>query len=174
MGLFKVAMSMMIIFLSTFIGFIYGDGYNKRSQSLRDLIYCIRLLENEILMGSSTLPTVLDNVHRKGRGKVANIFKDLKDDVLYEEREDIFDSFNLLSKDFKDKYGLRSEDIESLMYLGKILGKTDRNDQEKNFKFIIKEIESLSDEAYKEKKTYEKLYRSLGVLLGIGIIIIII
>ncbi len=174
MRLIKVLISIIIIFLSSFIGFVQGDAYRKRSQSLKDLVYCLRLLENKILMGANTLPTVLANVHKKARGKVANIFKDLKDDISSEEREDIFDSFSLLAEDFKEKYGFREEDIESLMYLGKILGKTDRDDQEKNFTFIIKEIESISDEAYKETKTYEKLYRSLGILLGVGIIIIII
>lgn len=174
MGLIKLLFYITILSSSSLIGFLYGEGFNKRAKTLHDLGYCIRILENEVLIGNTPLPDALNNTYLKGRGQIANVFSLIQKDLIDEEREDLYLSFNQYQGLLKESFSLKNKDIETFLFLGKILGKSNRVDQEKNFKFIINEIENNFYEANSEKGLYGKLYRSLGILLGIGIIILII
>ena len=89
------------------------------------------------------------------------------------KERDIYYSFLNLEDILANKYMLNKEDIE-LLFLGKVLGKTNRADQEKNFIFILDQISNLRVQANLEKVRNGKLYPSLGVLIGLGIIIIFI
>lgn len=174
MGLIKLLFYITIVSFSSLIGFLYGESFNKRAKTLHDLGYCIRILENQVLIGNIPLPDALNNTYIKGRGQVANVFSLIQRDLIEEEREDVYLSFIQLTGLLKENYSLKDKDIETVLFLGKVLGKSNKMDQEKNFKFIINEIENNFFEANSERGLYGKLYRSLGILFGIGIIILII
>ena len=97
------------------------------------------------------------------------IGKELEDGI----NDDIYLSF--LSKEdlLKSKFALTDDVIEVFSSLGKILGQSNRYDQEKNLNFIIQQINELSIQATLEENKNQKLYPSLGVLIGIGMIIIL-
>lgn len=174
MAVFKTIFNLIILGSSSMIGILYGRTFNKRAKNMLDLEYCIRILETEILIGNNPLPEALENVYIKGKGDIANIFHIIKEDLVSKGREDIYYSFLELKDTLESKFSLKEEDIEVIMFLGKVLGKTNRIDQEKNFTFIKEQINQLTIHANLEKVRNEKLYRSLGVLVGIGIIIILI
>ena len=69
---------------------------------------------------------------------------------------------------------LKDIDIELLRSFGKILGKSDIEDQKKYFKLIYTQLEQHEKMAEDEKKSNEKMYRSMGFLLGATILIILI
>lgn len=173
MGLIKLTFYITIFISSSLIGFLHGERFNTRARTLQDLGYCIRILENEILVGNTPLTDALFNTHRKGRGPIANVFYCIRRDLIEEEREDIYISFESVKDMLKENYSLKEKDIETILYLGKILGKSNRKDQEKNFTFILNEIENNFIEANAESGIYGKLYRSLGMLFGVAIIILI-
>src|SRR5690625_2655198 len=174
MNTIKLFFSLAILTSSSLLGFLYGGTYGKRAKSLSDLEYCLRVLESQVVIGNTPLPTALENTYKQGKGDIRLIFKRIKDNLLLEKQEDIYFSLLTLSKELRNKYLLKDADIEVILFLGKILGKSNREDQKKNFQFILGEINEIYKDASKEKDVYEKLYRSLGILLGIGIIIIII
>lgn len=174
MAAIKIIINTFILILSSILGFAFGNLYSKRAKSLLDLQYCIRVLESEIINGSFPLPQALENVSIKGKGGMSRIFKRIKEDLISEKREDIYESF-LLQKDLlKDRFALKDEDIEVFLYLGKVLGKSSRRDQEENFKFIKSQLENLHLEAEAERMKNTKLYRTLGFLIGLGLVIILI
>lgn len=170
----KIIFNSLILILSSIMGFAFGDIYSKRAKNLLDLQYCIRVLQSEIINGNTPLPDALNNVSVKGRGGISRIFKLIREDLVNEKREDIYYSF-LLQKDLlKNKYALNSQDIEIFLYLGKILGKTNSKDQDKNMTFIISQLENHYIEADEVKSKNTKLYRTLGFLIGLGVVIILI
>lgn len=172
MGVVKISFSLIVLISSSLLGIIYGGTFSKRERNLRDLEYNIRLLESEIIAGNSTLPIALENIYKKGKGEIKNIFLNIEKDLLDNGREDIYRSFLAQESLLQKKYMLKKEDISIILFLGKILGKTNKKDQEKNLQFIIKQIQSVKDESSLEKNNNVKLYRTLGILMGLGIIII--
>lgn len=174
MGAFKILFNVVILLSTSMIGFFYGLKFNKRAKNLLDLEYCIRILKSEVIIGNTPLSIALENTYKKGKGEISNIFRIIKEDLINQKREDIYYSFLNLEDILANKYMLNKEDIELLFFLGKVLGKTNRADQEKNFIFILDQISNLRVQANLEKIRNGKLYPSLGVLIGLGIIIIFI
>ena len=170
----KLVFNSIIVISSSLMGFTLGSFYSKRAKSLLDLQYCIRLLQSEIINRSTPLPEALENVSQKGKGSIAKLFKAIRDDLVNEKREDIYRSFALQTEILMTKYAFKSKDIEVFLHLGKILGKTDSRDQEKNMEFIISQLDNHYIEADEEKSKNTKLYRSLGFLIGLGLVIILI
>ncbi len=170
----KMIFNSLILILSSIIGFSLGNIYSKRAKNLLDLQYCIRVLQSEIINGNIPLPEALENVSIKGRGGISKLFKEIKDDLVNEKREDIYYSFSLQKELLRTKYAFNSQDIEIFLYLGKILGKTNSKDQDKNMTFIINQLEDHYNEANEDKSKNTKLYRTLGFLIGLGVVIILI
>lgn len=174
MSLFKIIVSFTIFLSSSVLGILYGNVFNKRERSLRDLEYNIRLLQSEIVAGNSPLPFALENTYKKGKGDIKLLFLNIQMDLRDKGFEDVYKSFLSQEELLQKKYMLKKEDISIFLFLGKILGKTNVEDQDKNLSFIITQIEKIKDEASIEKNNNVKLYRTLGVLMGLGIIIIMI
>lgn len=173
MAIFKAFLSLIILAIPSTIGFIYGNSYKKRRQSLYDLQYSIRLLQSEILIKSTPLPKALKDLNKKMKTGIYSVFLEIGEELEAGIEDDIYLSF--LSKEnlLKSKFSLEDEDIEIFLYLGEILGQSNRYDQDKNLNFIIQQINELSIKAGLEEEKNQKLYPSLGVLIGIGMIIIL-
>lgn len=174
MSWFKGIFYLIVITSSSVLGILYGGIYSKRERSLRDLEYNIRLLESEIIAGRTPLPEALENTYKKGKGGIRTIFLEIQMDLLENRREDVYISFVLQEDLLKKLYMLKKEDISIFLFLGKILGKSNKEDQANNLKFIIKQIQSMKEESNMEKEKNVKLYRTLGILMGISIVIIMI
>lgn len=174
MDTIRIVFNSIIIIFSSILGYAYGNIYTKRAKNLLDLQYCIRILESEIVNGNLPLPLALENTSIKGRGKIAILFLEIKGDLIVNKQEDVYYSFLMQRHILKDKYALKEQDIEVFLYLGKILGKTNRLDQENKIKFVISQLENHYIEAESEKNKNSKLYRTLGFLVGLGLVIILI
>lgn len=170
----KLLLATVIFLGSTTIGYLYGKRYSLRLENLIYLQQCITILETEIVYGSTPLPEALSNVYRKGNIKVSFIFEDIKQDLLTNKREHIHNSFLSVEEKMYNQLHFKKEDVEIFLSLGRILGTSDRNDQEKNFIIILKQIELLILEARLESNKNEKLYRTLGIITGIGINILLV
>ena len=67
---------------------------------------------------------------------------------------------------------LNNEDIEILKELGVSLGQTDMEGQVKNIKLVYNSLKSQLENAKEEKNKNFKMYRNMGMLCGLVIIII--
>ncbi len=174
MLILKIIGSLIIIASSSLIGCLYGDKYSKR---LRNLIYmrnCLQLLETEIMFTATHLPEAFENVYKKGNKNVSYFFKDIKEYLLSNKSNCIYDSFQFACSKSKNNLCLEDEDIEILLSLGKVLGKSDRIDQQKHFKAILTQLDRSRIEAEEKKKKNEKMYKSLGILSGFALVILLI
>ena len=98
----------------------------------------------------------------------------IKNDLLNNKRNYIYDSFLHVEELMGDKLSFKKEDINIFLGLGRLLGSNNRNDQKNSFKLILNQLNNQILEAKEEKKQNEKLYRSLGMIAGFGITILLI
>jgi stage III sporulation protein AB len=156
------------------MGFAYGGRYGKRVTVLMALHQAIRLLETEIIVFANPLPVAISNISKRISPEINGLFKIILDEMQNNQSGDLYYSF-LKTTDYLEKTCLlKADDINVFLSLGKIIGKTNRNDQEQQFKHVYNELDLLILESKEEKNRNEKMYRSLGILLGLGIIIILI
>ena len=69
---------------------------------------------------------------------------------------------------------LKEEDLKVLQNLEKLLGQTNIEGQLSEITLLEKFIEEQICVAEEEQKKNEKLYRSLGIIVGLGVVIILI
>lgn len=163
------------IFLScTLIGQFYGNKYSSRLSNLIYLEQCIKILETEIIFGATPMPDALHNVYKKGNRKVSYIFEIIKEDLLFKKPNNLINSFLTVEDMLYSELSLKKQDVELFLSLGRVLGTSDRNDQEKNFIFTLNQIRNQIAEAKEEKYKNEKLYKSLGIISGLVLIILLI
>lgn len=156
------------------LGFAYGDRYAKRVYYLRELLQSIKLLKTEVIISSNPLPIALKNISQKSDEKMNRIYDLILQDIISKHREDVYQSFLETRDILKNECFLTTEDIDLFFNLGKVIGKTDRLDQDKHFTYVIEELNSVIGEAKIERDKNQKMYRSLGLLMGLGAIIILI
>lgn len=174
MSVLKIILNISIILGCSLMGFLYGAIYGKRHLNLSNLIHCIRGLESEVLISGTPLPDALGKIAKNGKGEIASIFQIIKDDLICNKRQEVYYSFLSIESNLKDKYFLKNEDIDALLTFSKALGKTNRDEQKKNFTVLLSELEELTVDAKIQKQKNEKLYRTLGLLIGLTITIILI
>lgn len=156
------------------LGFAFGDRYAKRVYYLRELLQSLKLLKTEVIILSNPLPVALKNVSKKSDEKINEIYSLILLDLTTKNRDEIYLSFLETKDKFKNECFLTKEDMDLFLNLGKVIGKTDRQDQDKHFTYIIDELSLTIIDAKVERDKNQKMYRSLGVLTGLGAIIILI
>ena len=80
---------------------------------------------------------------------------------------------NSIEKHLSNSF-LNKLDIELIKNFGKIVGKSDTEDQKKHFNLIYAQLEHHEKMAEEERKKNERMYRSLGFLLGAALYIILV
>ncbi|WP_077370075.1 stage III sporulation protein SpoIIIAB [Anaerosalibacter sp. Marseille-P3206] len=169
----KIFGSLLIILSSSLMGYMYGIRYRDRVNNLVLLENCIKLLETEIIYAANPLPEALMNVYRKGNQKVSYVFERIADELVVNKSGTVYECFESVVNISRDELCFKDEDIELFLTLGRTIGTSDRFDQEKNFKLILTQIKTLEVEAQLSKEKNEKLYKSLGILSGLAIVIIL-
>ncbi|AFS78383.1 stage III sporulation protein AB [Gottschalkia acidurici 9a] len=169
----KILGCLFVIISSTMIGMEYSKKYTERLNNLVYVQNCIQLLETEIVYSCNPLPNALENVYNKGNKKVSFLFEEIRKYLLENKDKTLFESFEYSLSKFKDKLYLEDEDTEIILSLGRVLGVSDRLDQEKHFKTILVNLEMNHKDANEKKSKNAKMYKSLGVLFGFALVLIL-
>ena len=114
---------------------------------------------------------------------INQIFLDISK-VIYENNENIFcdiqknkneRDINILWNEETDKIkNINNEDKEIIKMFGKLLGKTDIKGQLWQIELTSKLIEKQIEKAECEKNKNFKVYKSMGIISGLGICIILV
>lgn len=171
MFMIKAFACLIIILSSSILGFSYSRLYNERLNNLINFQYCIQILETEIIYAANPLPDALKEVYNKGNKKVSYIFNEIRKYLLNNKNSNVYDGFLHITPELKESLCFKEQDIEIILSFGRSLGLSNRIDQEKYFKVLEVQLKAQQKEAEDEKLKNGKMYKSLGVLIGFGIVL---
>ena len=155
----------------TSIGFILSRGYADRLNELNDLSILINILQNKIKFTQLPLQEIFEELGNiKLKTKIHNIFLICSENLKKMKMENAWDESIEEGRKF---FYLNEEDIEVLNILGSTLGKTDINGQMNEINEIKERIALQIQQAEKEKNRNSKMYKSLGTITGLGIVILL-
>ena len=169
MEIIKWVIYMLILIASSSIGIIYSQKYQKRVDELKDFKTALNMLKTKIRFTYAPLKEVFIDISKSLQSKTANIFSNV---CTYMENNDVTQSWNKAINETETS--ITKEDKEILSKFGKLLGKTDLEGQLNEIELSLNFLETQIEKAEVEKNKNAKLYKSLGVIAGIGIIIILI
>ena len=169
MLMIKYFILIVILCASTGIGLLVSKKYKDRVIELREFRNALNILENKIKFTYEPLQEIFDQMSENLIENVANIFKKTKSNLRKMETQEAWnDAIE------ECKLNLKSEDISIIKNFGKLLGKTDVEGQISKIKLTSSFIDTQIEKAEKEKEKNEKLYKTLGTVVGLAIVIILI
>lgn len=167
MYIIKFLNCILIIGVCTYIGINKANYFDLRVTKLRNL-----------KSGFNIFKTKLEFSYEPIKESFLEISK-----LVYKEKNNIFKSYvtNLEKDNYEDawelsvaenSYGFSKDDIVLINGFGKLLGKTDLKGQLNEIDLADEFLNKQIFDAEENKKKNDKLYKSLGIILGIGIVII--
>ncbi|MCK9216724.1 MAG: stage III sporulation protein SpoIIIAB [Firmicutes bacterium] len=170
----KLIGGMIIILSSSLIGILLANKYIIRIKILKTFRFSIQLLETEIVFTSTPLPYAFNHISSKIDKPWNAFFHEVSENLLKRNFFTMEEAWNSAMNNHLDLPFFKKSDIELIKNFGKVLGKSDTEDQKKHFLLVYAQLDRHEEEAEIEKKKNVKMYKSLGLLLGIAIYIILI
>lgn len=163
----KAFILFLIFYASLSAGKIISKKYSNRVTELREIENGLNMFLTKIKFTYESVPDTFIQIGNNINGKIGDIFKTasiyMKNMSAGEAWEKAID---------KSETSLNNEDKNIIKSLGKMLGKTDLEGQVSEIKLVQNFLNTQIENAEKEKQKNEKLYKTLGGVIGLAIVII--
>lgn len=170
----KIISLFTIFGVSTFIGYIISNRYSLRVKELQQLITALEIFKTRIDYTYDTIPDCFRYISTYIKGNIGNIFSKTADILENENDKSTGDCFKNVIEEERFMLNLKEVDIEILKGLSVSLGQIDLDSQINNIKLIIHTLNNSLAQAEEEKVKNFKLYRNMGILTGLVLMIILI
>jgi len=169
MEIIKTFFLFAIFGLAVYIGNIKAEKYIQRLKELISIKTALNILENKIKFTQTPLKEIFKQIASSSSEKnISSIFNTLSK----EQNSNIHKSWVKVIN--KTETNLNNEDKKILIDMGNILGATDVDGQVSNIKLTSTFLDRQIEKAEQEKEKNVKLFRTLGIVSGLTIIIILI
>lgn len=169
----KLLGAIIIIAASTLYGLYRASMFAERPRQIRGLIHGLNRLSTEIGYGSTPLPDALAKLAGQMKKPLAELFSSIADKLQPGMSVTVKEAWQTTVDAMWSRTAMKRSEKEALLELGQSLGVSDREDQLKHLQLAVKQLQHEEAEARDEQLKYEKLCRSLGVLGGALIVILI-
>lgn len=158
-----------IFLASTYIGILISNRYKNRVKDLKEFKSFINIINTKIRYTYEPIGEICEDLSKMSDSNIGKIFYKvrflIKDKSITKSWEEAIDEYgNNFSK----------EDKDIIKNLGRMLGKTDIEGQASEIEQLQEFLKMQIEKAEKDKQKNEKLYKSLGMVIGLAIIIILI
>ncbi|PYG86810.1 stage III sporulation protein AB [Ruminiclostridium sufflavum DSM 19573] len=168
----KILGAVILIGATSFIGFFLASECSKRPRALRELQSLLQMLENEISYLSNILAEAFNRIYENTDFDTAVLFGEAARHLGSDGCTADFAWETAVEENY-GRLSLNGEDRNILLSFGKMLGNSDLEGQLNNIRMISSQLKVQEIKAEEIKKKNEKMYRSLGVLSGLAIAIIL-
>lgn len=165
----KIVIYSFIFLLCSLIGILISKKYANRVNELKEFKNALNIFKTKIRYTYEPIPEIFNEISENVNSNISCVFKEaaLKMDILAAG-----EAWNLALK--MDNLNINDEDRNALKNLSKLLGRTDMQGQLNQIEMTSDYIEEQIKKAEAERNKNEKMYRTLGMILGITIVIILI
>lgn len=166
---FKLFIIAMIIGASSAIGILFSKKYSNREKELKEMKNALNMFATKIKFTYEAIPNVFTEISNKIGGNIGNIFSRT---VNRMKELPAGDAWNMAIEE--TNYNLNKEDVAVIRNLGRMLGQTDLDGQINEIEVVNEFLTTQLQNAREERIKNEKMYRTLGVVTGLTIAIILI
>lgn len=165
----KIVIYTCIFLSSSAIGLLISKKYEERVNQLKEFKNALNMFETKIKFTYEPIPEIFDQISKQMQTTVGRTFKLASSNMEVLTAGDAWDiavDTNVLS--------INDEDKSILKNLSKLLGKTDIDGQISQIELTNGFLDEQIEKAEKERAKSEKMYRTLGMVIGLAIVIILI
>lgn len=174
MSALKLVGAALVLLASGAFGFIVAGIYSRRPAELRSFAAGLELLETEISYALTPLPMALANAATSLRGPAARLFAYVARRLANGPGDTAAEVWQRGIARVWPRTALTAGDRDILWALGAHLGVSDREDQVKHLALARQRLSAACTEADAQAAKDGKLWRSLGILGGAAIVLVLI
>ena len=157
---------------ASLIGVLISKKYKNRVNELKSFKEACNVLESKIKFTYEPLGDIFEEMADIYKNNVIN--KIFKTTNINMKKNNFREAWNIAIESCKAELSLKKDDLNIIKSLGNMLGKTDvqgqLNEINLNMNFLDTQIRVAEEEQHKN----EKMYKTLGTIVGLAIIIILI
>ncbi len=165
----KIVIYTCIFLSSSAIGILVSKKYEDRVSELKEFKNALNMFKTKIKFTYEPIPEIFEEISKQINSNTGKIFKLASSNMEVLAAGDAWNmavDTNILS--------INEEDRSILKNLSKLLGQTDIDGQINQIELTSKFLDEQIVKAEKEKSKSEKMYRTLGMVIGLAIVIILI
>lgn len=171
----KIIGSMLLITSTSLYGFSLGNAYVTRIRNLKELHKSMILLDGELTYNKTPLRMAM----RKMAARTESVYKEFFDDIAKIMEEDysmdVGEAWEqAVCHIITEKYCFQEKDKRKLKEFGKSIGNRDADTRKASFENYFLELNIDIEESVKEKDNRVMIYRTMGIMAGMFISIIIV
>ncbi|PKR78966.1 stage III sporulation protein AB [Halalkalibacillus sediminis] len=165
--------AILILFTCTWVGIDIARNYSRRPRQIKELLHALQIMEAEMVYGQEPIRQVFIQLSKQLGPPIAFIFYDLSEHMRtsHESLEVLWE--RVLNEKWKYT-SMKSNEKEVLLHLGQSLGVHDLEHQRKQIHLAHIHLSGELDDANQDDKRFSKLFRALGVLSGLLLMLIFI
>lgn len=159
------------LFISCYIiGLLISKKYTNRVEQLKDFKNALNIFKTKIRFTYEPIPDIFNQISGSLNNNVGNIFKKASENMKYKTAEHAW----IKAIESQEVLSLTKEDAGILKTLGKLLGKTDIEGQTNEIELVESFLDTQIEKSEKERINNEKLYKTLGVVCGLVLVIVLV
>lgn len=169
MQILKYILLIIIFSLSTAIGMMISKMYENRVTELKEFKNILNIIKTKIKFTYEPLAEIFGQISKDNTTKVEEIFSKMANRLEYSQVKTVWE--NCIQE---ADISIKQEDKDILKKLGKLLGQTDVEGQVSEIEVTESFLDIQIDKAEEEKKKNQKMYKTLGIVMGLVFVIILI
>lgn len=171
----KLVGVILLITSSSLYGFSLGNCYITRIANLKELHKSMILLDGELMYNKTPLRIAMKKMAARTESIYSEFFLYIAEIMEKDYALDITGAWETaVNKVISEKYCLKEKDKSKFLEFGKSIGNRDDNTRKASFENYFLELNLDIEEALKEKDNKVMIYRTMGVMAGMFISIIIV
>lgn len=169
MVLIKGILLISVFSIATFLGLAMANRYKERVKDLKSILSILNIIETKIKYTYEPLPQIFDDISKQFKTNIGNMFKTSREKMKQVSAGEAW-AYGVENS----STNMNDEDLQILKNLDKMLGKTDAEGQLSELELMKNFIEVQIKKAEEEQMKNEKLYKSLGMTVGLALVIILV
>ena len=168
MYIFKCMLLILIFSLSSAIGIMIAKVYENRFKELKEFKNVLNIMKTKMKFTYEPLEEIFKEISSNNSTKIEEIFGKMSNQILYEQVKNVWEDC-IQEADIS----INQEDKDVLKKLGKLLGQTDVEGQVSEIDVTQSFLDVQIEKAEEEKKKNQKMYKTLGIVVGLVFVIIL-
>lgn len=169
----KILGAALVVGVCTICGLTIANNYRQRSLELRNLRSVLNLLETEIVYTATPLPFALEKIAKHAISPINKLFDNARNQLISGNGITADEAWQEAINSFQLFCCLAEEDIGIIRSFGAGLGCSDKTEQLKNIQLTKELLKQQEIKAEMNRNQHERLWRTMGVLVGLGIVLLI-
>jgi stage III sporulation protein AB len=161
-----------IIIATTWAGFEAAKHLSARTRQLRQLKVALQSLEAEIMYGHTSLIVASQNISKQLPNPLSQLFETFAAKLI-KGHTSVKGAWEESLEDVWRFTAFKQGEYEVLKQFGETLGQHDRISQQKHIKLALSHLEREEADAIDRQNRYERMMKSLGVLTGLLLVILL-